>query len=688
MPAIAVAAAAAGLTMAPVSSVLRSIWPIVAGADGAKTAYALDAALQEVIFVGGPLLVAVLAVISPVAAVAGAAVLAAVGTYAFARLPPVRAAGPAEERHTARLGALSAVGVRTLALLSLWLGLGFGAAEIAVPAFAEAEGNRALAGVALAGFSAGSLVGGLLAGLRPSRDERRRIILGTIALTGLMALPLAARSMGSMAVLLFVAGLPIAPVVAAIYGQIGRVAAAGSVAEAFSWFGTAVSVGIAGGSVAGGWLIDAHGWRAAVLLGIGCLGIGALLTALRRGTLGAAFCRRRAERCRVRRGVGSGLAMATTASQGLRALARAARPHAGPERRALLDPLGPRRAASRNPGHRRDRLRPPTRLSRRLSVHPRRLPVDVPRAAVDDAPVRGLRLGRGDQRAISVPARPRADGAVDGVRHADADGARLGPRAFARRGRQRGGGRRLGRRHARPVRGHPARRGLDVDDDQLACRDAAGLLRLRRRGAGRAAVGSAGHDPDRHPEGVHRAEGVHLPARAEHAARHGHGRVLHARDAALASDLDLGVPHPRGGLDGGAGARVHAAGRLHLRGVGARARARGRRVRAPAVVLLQRAPRLLRGDRQVPSRPADLGDRAARSLRRQGRALPPDALPRPDGRRLADGAAARAEHRSHGDRGARGRARRHAVAPHELASTRRWRSRRRMRSGSPSAPSR
>ena len=283
--AIAVAAAAAGLTVAPVSSVMRSIWPTVAGADGARTAYALDAALQEVIFVGGPLLVAVLAVIDPVAAVAGAAVLAAVGTYAFSRLPPVREAGPAEHRHSARFGALSAVGVRTIALLSLWLGLGFGAVEIAAPAFAEAQGNRALAGVALAGFSAGSLVGGLIAGLRPSSDERRRIIFGTVVLTLLMALPLAARSVGSMALLLFFAGLPIAPVVAAMYGQIGRVAATGSVAEAFSWFGTAVSIGIAGGSVAGGWLIDSHGWRAAVLLGIACLGVGALLTALRHSTL-------------------------------------------------------------------------------------------------------------------------------------------------------------------------------------------------------------------------------------------------------------------------------------------------------------------------------------------------------------------------------------------------------------------
>ena len=285
--AIAVAAAAAGLTMPPVSSVLRSIWPKVAGEDGARTAYALDAALQEVIFVGGPLLVAVLATVDPTAPVFGAAILAAVGTYAFSRIPPVRSAGPAEERHSSRLGALSAVGVRTIALLCVWLGLGFGAVEIAVPAFAEAQGNRALAGIALAGFSAGSLVGGLLAGLRPSSDERRRIIIGSFALTGLMALPLAATSVGTMAALLFCAGLPIAPVVAALYGQIGRVAAAGSVAEAFSWFGTSVSIGIAGGSVAGGAVIDGHGWRAAVLLGIVFLGIGAVVTALRRGTLAA-----------------------------------------------------------------------------------------------------------------------------------------------------------------------------------------------------------------------------------------------------------------------------------------------------------------------------------------------------------------------------------------------------------------
>jgi predicted MFS family arabinose efflux permease len=154
-----------------------------------------------------------------------------------------------------------------------------------VPAFADLEGNRALAGVGLAGFALGSLVGGLLAGLRPLRDEGARIVAGAFALAAVMALPLASTSMLTMTALLFVAGLPIAPTVAAVYGLLGRVAAAGSVAEAFSWFGTAIGIGIAAGSVAGGMLIDSRGWRSSVLLAVGCVAVGAVLTLLRRGTL-------------------------------------------------------------------------------------------------------------------------------------------------------------------------------------------------------------------------------------------------------------------------------------------------------------------------------------------------------------------------------------------------------------------
>ena len=241
-----------------------------------------------------------------------------------------------------------------------------------------------------------------------------------------------------------------------------------------------------------------------------------------------------------------------------RRLARSLRGDAGARGRALLDHLRRRERAALLARERRARLRARPRLARRLSVHARRLPVDVPRPPLDDAPVRGLRDGGGDEHALPLPPRPRADGPLDGVRHADADGLRLGPRALARRGRARGRGDRLARRHGDAVRRDPARRGLDLDDDQRPGGDAARVLRVRRRGAGRRARAAARHRPDGHPQGVHRAEGVDLPARAVDAARRGHGRVVLAAAAAHAPGLDLRLPHPRGRLERGAGARLHA----------------------------------------------------------------------------------------------------------------------------------
>ena len=89
---------------------------------------------------------------------------------------------------------------------------------------------------------------------------------------------------------------------------------------------------------------------------------------------------------------------------------------------------------------------------------------------MDDAPVRGLRLGRGDERALPLPARARADGALGRLRPADAARLRLRRSARGRRGRAHRRRDRLARRHADAPRRDPARRGLDVDDDQRAGR--------------------------------------------------------------------------------------------------------------------------------------------------------------------------------------------------------------------------
>ncbi len=73
-----------------------------------------------------------------------------------------------------------------------------------------------------------------------------------------------------------------------------------------------------------------------------------------------------------------------------------------------------------------------------VSVHARALPDDVSRAAVDDAPDRGIRHRRGHERTVQVSDRTGADRIVDRLRHADADGLRQRPSALRGRGGPRG----------------------------------------------------------------------------------------------------------------------------------------------------------------------------------------------------------------------------------------------------------
>jgi len=280
---IGAASAAAGALMPPVGASLRSLWPrMFTDPELRSTAYALEASLQEITFVVGPLLVALLtAAASPVLALAVAAAAGGVGTTLIALAPPVRAWRPEENRHGGSiLGALESPGVLTIVSLSVCLGIGFGATEVGFPAFAEGHGGAALGSIPLALFAAGSLVGGLVAGAWVTIPPLRLLRLSAVLLVLGVALPLFGWSLTSMAVLAFLAGLPIAPVVMAAYGLIDSVAKLGTVAEAFAWISTAVFVGFSVGVALGGTLIDAFGVKASFGLAAGAVAVGAVLVAL------------------------------------------------------------------------------------------------------------------------------------------------------------------------------------------------------------------------------------------------------------------------------------------------------------------------------------------------------------------------------------------------------------------------
>ena len=92
-----------------------------------------------------------------------------------------------------------------------------------------------------------------------------------------------------------------------------------------------------------------------------------------------------------------------------------------------------------------------------------------------------------------------------------------------------------------------------------------------------------GDHPERHPQGVHGPQHLHLPARAEHAHRRRHHRVHGEADAEVQLDLDLRLPHAGGRREPGARTRVHARRRQGVREDRARQGPGRRRVRRPPV---------------------------------------------------------------------------------------------------------
>ncbi|MEV1157222.1 MFS transporter [Micromonospora chokoriensis] len=255
----AVGAAVAGLGTPPLEACLRSLWPDLLPPTAVPAAYALDVAVQEVIFVVGPLstLLAV-ALGGPVAGLVVAALLQLAGTIAFVRAPAVRAwRGVPAARHWA--GPLRVHRLTVLLVGVAGAGTAVGGIAVAVTAYAEAAGNRHLAGWLLAAQATGALVGGLFY-TRARPGGRRRLPLLTAGLTlGFVPLLLTPPP-ALMAVLLAVSGLALPPTLTAIFLKVDDLAMPGTVAEAFAWVATAFTVGSAAGSALTG-LVVANGVR-------------------------------------------------------------------------------------------------------------------------------------------------------------------------------------------------------------------------------------------------------------------------------------------------------------------------------------------------------------------------------------------------------------------------------------------
>jgi MFS family permease len=270
--ALAVAGAAAGASNPPIGPAIRKLWPrLVSDDQQRRAAFAFEATVQEVIFVVGPLLTgAAVAIFGWGAGLGFAALLSLCGVLGFVFTEAVRSAaapGPGDPPPRHLLAALAPAGVRRVIVFSAGYGVAFGGVEVAMPAFAEGHGGRALASFALAAWSAGSLAGGLLAA-GSGREPYAALRLTSLAFAAVLLLPLVATSLPQMAAFMFLAGLPIAPSFAITYGLVEDSALPGTQAEVFGWLSMAIVAGFAGGTALGGTLITHSGIHASILLAV------------------------------------------------------------------------------------------------------------------------------------------------------------------------------------------------------------------------------------------------------------------------------------------------------------------------------------------------------------------------------------------------------------------------------------
>jgi len=277
-----------GAGLPPWSSILRAMWPRLLGAeDLVTTAFALDAAIVETVFVVGPLLVALaLAVAGPEAALLGATALVSAGTALLVASPAIRGWETERGGSGHLLGALRSPGLLTVFLATIPVGFSFGAIEIALPAFAEAEGHPGRAGLLIAVWGAGSMAGALVYGALPGRralGDRWLLFTALMAVGSLF--PLAAGSSAAMALLLVPCGAFIAPAIASGSQLMGLLSPPGMTTEAYAWGPTALVMGAAAGNALSGALVEATNWRSAILAAALAAAAGALLGRARRRTL-------------------------------------------------------------------------------------------------------------------------------------------------------------------------------------------------------------------------------------------------------------------------------------------------------------------------------------------------------------------------------------------------------------------
>jgi hypothetical protein len=265
-------AAVSGAALPAVGSCVRARWShVLRSPDQLQTAFALEAVVDESVFMVGPILVTVLATAwHPVAGLTAALVSGVAGTLFLASQRATEPPAHPRRETTGRRPGMPWATVVPLAVVCAALGTLFGAAEVTTVAFAEELGNKGLAGPLLALWALGSLIAGLITGaLHFRRGPDHRVRWGSAAMMAAMMPLFLIGSVPLMGVALLVAGFAIAPTLIATMSLTEKTVPHARLTEGMAIMHTGIVAGVAPGATVAGVVIDAYGASPAYLVAAG-----------------------------------------------------------------------------------------------------------------------------------------------------------------------------------------------------------------------------------------------------------------------------------------------------------------------------------------------------------------------------------------------------------------------------------
>jgi MFS family permease len=234
------------------------------------TAFSVESMIDEIIFVIGPSIAAVTSVnIHPAAPQSIAAVFLIVGG---AWLISMRDTEPPINLTQLKHGkpVVFKNGLLWLVFIHFLAGIFFGSIETTMIAFTDFAGVPIAAGLLLALWSIGSLIGGIFYG---SNDFKlplpnQLVLISLVLIPPALLLPFV-NSLTLMAFLSILAGFGIAPLLIAAASIAQQRAGDGRTTEAIASMYSGIAVGFAFAAASSGWLVDNHGTNWSFAVGTG-----------------------------------------------------------------------------------------------------------------------------------------------------------------------------------------------------------------------------------------------------------------------------------------------------------------------------------------------------------------------------------------------------------------------------------